>query len=133
MEKSEEKRFELMDNYNYGLTPEQVKEVLALGLTPWQFERVRGRYIGNRAQVIEIFKKLKAEGKPIPLPYEDHPNTMDNGTATFFWIAIILVSIIFKEMWLIWIFATIIYFWHITRHERENQKEFEAYQKEENK
>ena len=49
-----------MDNYNYGLTPEQVKEVLELGLTPWQFENVRGRYIGNRAQVIEIFKKLKA-------------------------------------------------------------------------
>lgn len=127
-----------MENDNYGLTPEQVKEVLELGLTPKQFELVRGNYGINsrtakehRAEVIEIFKRRKAQGKPIPTPCYDHPNTMDNDSATFFWIAIMLIAIIFKERWIIWIFATAVYMLHMTRHERKNQKEFDEFKKQE--
>ena len=52
------------------------------------------------------------------IAYMDHPNTMDDGTATFFYIAIMLIAIIFKERWFIWIAATIRYVFHMTRHER---------------
>jgi hypothetical protein len=53
------------------------------------------------------------------IAYMDHPNTLDNGTATFFYIAIMLIAIIFKERWFIWIAATIRYIFHVTRYERD--------------
>lgn len=48
----------------------------------------------------------------------DHPNTMENGPATFLYILVMLGGTIFNDRWLIWIAATIIYFRFITRHER---------------
>lgn len=60
--------------------------------------------------------------------YGDHPSTMENSTATVLYIIIMLVGIIFTDGWLIWIFASIVYFRFITRYERrkreyENRKE----------
>ena len=46
----------------------------------------------------------------------DHPNTMENSTATILWIVVILVGSIFKDSWMIWIVATIIWINFITRH-----------------
>lgn len=48
----------------------------------------------------------------------DHPNTMENGTATFFWIVVMLVGSIFKGNWIIWIIATVVWARFITRHDR---------------
>ena len=48
----------------------------------------------------------------------DHPNTMENSTATVLWVVIMVVGSIFKDNWLIWIFATFIWFRFITRHDR---------------
>lgn len=68
------------------------------------------------------FKELEAKGlKPfdesqVPKKYCDHPNTMENGTATFFYIIAMLVGSIFKGNWVIWIIATVIWAKFITRH-----------------
>ncbi len=69
-------------------------------------------------------KDLEAKGiKPfdkgqVPKKYCDHPNTMENGTATFFYIIVMLVGSIFKGNWVIWIIATVVWAKFITRHDR---------------
>lgn len=69
------------------------------------------------------FKELEARGiKPfdksqVPKKYCDHPNTMENSTATFFYIIAMLVGSIFKGNWVIWIIATVIWAKFITRHD----------------
>ena len=67
-------------------------------------------------------KELEAKGiKPfdesqVPKKYCDHPNTMESGTATFFYIIAMLIGSIFKGNWVIWIIATVIWIKFITRH-----------------
>ena len=46
----------------------------------------------------------------------DSPYTMENSTATFLWIVVMLVGSIFKSNWAIWIAATIVWLKFITRH-----------------
>lgn len=48
----------------------------------------------------------------------DHPNTMENGQATALYILVMLIGLIFNARWLIWIFATVVYFKFITRHKK---------------
>ena len=70
------------------------------------------------------FKELEAKGlKPfdesrVPEKYCDHPNTIENSTATFFYIFVMLVGSIFKGNWIIWIVSTVIWAKFITRHNR---------------
>ena len=52
----------------------------------------------------------------------DHPNTMENSTATILYIIVMAVSIIFVDGWMVWIVASIIYFSFITRHKRRKIK-----------
>lgn len=54
----------------------------------------------------------------VPKKYHDHPNTMENGTATLFWIVAMIVGALFKGNWVIWIVATLIWFKFITRHDK---------------
>lgn len=69
-------------------------------------------------------KDLKEKGlKPfdesqVPQKYCDHPNTMENSTATVLWIIVMLVGSIFKCNWAIWIIATVIWAKFITRHDK---------------
>lgn len=55
---------------------------------------------------------------PQKKPTHDHPNTMENSTATFFYVIVMLVGSIFKGNWVIWIIATVIWAKFITRHDR---------------
>ena len=48
----------------------------------------------------------------------DHPNTMEDSTATLLYIIVMTGGTIFKARWLIWIVTTIIYFKFITRHKK---------------
>ena len=70
------------------------------------------------------FKELEASGlKPfdnsnVPVKYVDHPNTIENSTATFFYVVVMLVGSIFKGNWVIWIIATVIWAKFITRHDK---------------
>lgn len=47
----------------------------------------------------------------------DHPNTLENGTATILYILSMIGGAIFNDRILIWIVATIIYVNFITRHD----------------
>ena len=47
----------------------------------------------------------------------DHPNTMENSTATILWIVVMLIGSIFKGNWVIWIIATVVWAKFITRHD----------------
>ena len=48
----------------------------------------------------------------------DHPNTMENSTATILYILVMIGSLIFKDFLYIWVAASFIYFRFITRHKR---------------
>lgn len=69
-------------------------------------------------------KELEEKGlKPfdtsqVPQKRHDHPNTIEDGTATVFWIVIMLVGSIFKGNWIIWIVATVIWAKFITRYRK---------------
>ena len=54
----------------------------------------------------------------------EHPNTIDNSTATIWYIIIMVVGAVFNDRWLIWIIATVIWWNHINRKKRR-QKEWD--------
>ena len=52
----------------------------------------------------------------------ESPNSLDESTATFWYIVIMVGGIIFKDRWLIWIMASWVYFSFLTRHSRRARK-----------
>lgn len=80
----------------------------------------------NRMRIEELRAKgleplFDEDGNPtIPPKKEtfDHPNTMENSSATVLWIVVMVVGSIFKARWLLWIIATVIWVRFITRHHR---------------
>lgn len=46
----------------------------------------------------------------------DNPGSLENGTATILYILVMIGGAIFKDAWMIWIMATIVWFKFITRH-----------------
>jgi hypothetical protein len=54
----------------------------------------------------------------IPPMRHDHPNTMEDSTATVLWIVVMLVGSIFKGNWAIWIIATVIWRKFVTRYKK---------------
>ena len=54
----------------------------------------------------------------------EHPNTIDNGVATIWYIIIMLIGAVFNDRLLIWIIATVIWWRHINRKKRR-QKEWD--------
>ena len=59
----------------------------------------------------------------------DHPSTIDNGTATIWYIIIMVVGAVFNDRVSIWIIATVIWWRHINRKSRR-QKEWDEKHKE---
>ena len=74
----------------------------------------------EKERLEELAKKgiVPPDPSTYPKKYCDHPNTMENSTATVLWIVVMLVGSIFKGNWVIWIVATIIWFKFITRHKK---------------
>lgn len=64
----------------------------------------------------EIRKLMDKQKKPPKKTYSESPYTMENGTATFLYIVVMVVGAIFYDRVLIWIAATIIYTRFIGRH-----------------
>lgn len=54
--------------------------------------------------------------KTYPKQRCDHPNTMEDNTATIVWIVVMIVGSIFKGNWVIWIIATVIWWRFISRY-----------------
>lgn len=46
----------------------------------------------------------------------DHPNTLENGSATVLWLVVAIGALIFKGGWVLSIIATFVWFNFITRH-----------------
>lgn len=46
----------------------------------------------------------------------DHPNTLENGSATVLWLIVAIGALIFKGGWVLSIIATFVWFNFITRH-----------------
>lgn len=84
----------------------------------------------------EYFRKKAEENGQTPLPQDnrsweekmyvdsDKPGTIDNGTATIWYIIIMVVGAIFKDRLMLWVMATFIWWRHITRKSRR-QKEWD--------
>lgn len=80
----------------------------------------------NRLRMEDLRKKgieptFDEDGNSIIPPKKetwDHPNTMENSTATVLWIVVMLVGSIFKGNWVIWIIATVVWAKFITRHNK---------------
>jgi hypothetical protein len=72
----------------------------------------------------ERLKDLEKKGlKPfdvsrVPRERCDHPNTMENSTATLIWIVSMIVSMLFKGGWVLCIIETIIWLKFITRYSK---------------
>ena len=49
----------------------------------------------------------------------DSPNSLENGPAIILYIIIMVGGAIFYDRWLIWIFATVIFFKFINRHKKQ--------------
>jgi hypothetical protein len=75
---------------------------------------------------VEEIKQKDREGmgiKPfdeskIPKRRCDHPNTIENSTATVLWIAAMFIGSIFNDKWIIWVIVTIIWIKFITRYKK---------------
>jgi hypothetical protein len=61
---------------------------------------------------------IPPDPKTYPKQRCDHPNTMEDSTATVLWIVVMLIGSIFKGNWVIWIIATVIWWKFITRHSK---------------
>ena len=79
----------------------------------------------------EDYKKYLENGGPPQRSWQekmyvdsDHPNTIDNGVATLWYIIIMLVGAVFNDRLLIWIIATVIWWRHINR-KKIRQKEWD--------
>lgn len=78
---------------------------------------------------LEVSKKTEEDELKESYVNSDHPSTMENGTATFLYIVIMLVGSIFIDRLLIWIMASIIYFSFINRR-KTREKEWNKRQEE---
>lgn len=74
----------------------------------------------DKERLEELAKKgiFPPDPSTYPKKYCDHPNTMENSTATVLWIVVMLVGSIFKGNWVIWIIATVVWAKFITRHNK---------------
>lgn len=97
--------------------------------TPEELEAMKKRMRNEREErnkrLDELRRKeLEDKGlKPfdesqVPKKHCDHPNTMENSTATVVWLVVMLVGSIFKGNWVIWIIATVVWAKFITRHDK---------------
>ena len=63
-------------------------------------------------------KPMEVDKSKIVPPRCDHPNTMEDSTATVFWIVAMVVSLLFKGGWILCILETITWYKFITRHNK---------------
>lgn len=90
------------------LTPEQRKAELDAHIAEAhrQYEEYKKKYINHPKENSDEWLYVNAE----------KPNSLDDGEATVTWIIVMLVGIIFKERWFIWLVATVLYLCRMNRH-----------------
>ena len=87
-------------------------------------QRAKRKAEEEKRKAEEYQKYLENGGQPKPKERSfqeqmyvdtDHPNTIDNGTATIWYIIVMVIGAVFNDRLLIWIIATIIWWKHINR------------------
>lgn len=122
-------------NY-HGCTEEQVERILALGLTPWQFENIKGNYYtrergyaAHKEAVLKILEKRKAEGKPIPKPNENG-SILDHESSLFFGVTGAIGALLFSGGWILSAGILGKMLSNITRDKRKNAEEYDKFKEE---
>lgn len=96
-------------------------------------QRAKRKEEEEKRKAEEYQKHLENGGQPKPpeRSWEEHmyvdadkPGTIDNTTATIWYIIVMVAGAIFNDRWLIWIMATIVWWRHINRKKRR-QKEWD--------
>ena len=83
---------------------------------------IRDEDVYPKATQQTLYKKTEKEQLKESYIYSDHPSTIENGTATFFYIIIMLAGTIFIDRLLIWAMASIIYFRFINRYQTREKE-----------
>lgn len=78
-----------------------------------QQQQAKRREEKKKAEIEKYGPPKEVEKKT---PHYDHPNTMEDSTATVLYIVVMIGGLIFVDWWLLWIMATAIYLKFITRH-----------------
>ena len=102
-------------------------------------QRAKRKEEEEKRKAEEYQKHLENGGQPKPPERSweeymyvdaDKPGTIDNTTATIWYIIVMVAGAIFNDRWLIWIMATIVWWRHINRKKRR-QKEWDEKHKNE--
>lgn len=74
------------------------------------------KYKSSNPEIKKLKEARKMESKNT---YHESPYTMEDGTATFFYIVTMVIGTLFIDRWLIYIAATFIYLRFKNRHEKK--------------
>ena len=89
---------------------------------PNEISEIHKRVIQMREELEEQYPCGVQQTKNIkPNERYDSPYTMEDGTATFLYVIIMVIGTIFVDRLLIWIVTTIIYVLFKTRHNRKKK------------
>lgn len=112
---------------------ERTERILALGLTPFQFDNIKGNYCilekgssTHTEAVLQAFEKMKAEGKPIPKPNENG-SILDHESSLFFGITGAIGSLLFQGGGILSALFLGNMFGDITQYKRENKREYNKF------
>ena len=95
-------------------TYKEMREILDKSDKEWK-ERQERRHQARLKELEEMGLKPFDESQ-VPPERCDHPNTIEDSTATFFWIVGMVISLLFKGGWILCIIETIIWLKFITRY-----------------
>lgn len=70
----------------------------------------------NRLKELEKMGLKPFDSSQHPKQRCDHPNTMEDSTATILWIVVMIISLLFKGGWVLCILETLIWFKFIARY-----------------
>lgn len=69
-----------------------------------------------RREELEAKGIRRVDDSQIPKKHCDHPNTIENSTATFFWVVAMVISLLFHGGWMLCILEMVVWLKFITRH-----------------
>lgn len=81
-----------------------------------EYKAMEERRYQEQLEKIEQMGLKPFDPSEIPLERCDHPNTMEDSTATLLWIVAMIISILFKGGWVLCIIETVVWWKFVTRY-----------------
>jgi hypothetical protein len=81
-------------------------------------EEIKERRHQARLKELEKMGIKPFDSSQTPPPRCDHPNTIEDGTSTVFWIVAMVISLLFKGGWALCVLETIIWWKFNTRYSK---------------